>query len=70
MGREAGRIRFLVERDGREAARKWVEETLKAYRDAVHSPSSHASKPNYKPLFEESIREFEKWLAEESQDRD
>lgn len=70
MGREAERIRFLVERDGRAAARKWVQETLKSYRDAVSSPSSHASKPNYKPLFEESIREFEGWLAREEQERD
>lgn len=70
MGREAERIRFLVERDGRAAARKWVQDTLKSYRDAVNSPSSHASKSNYRPLFEESIREFEAWLAEEREERD
>lgn len=70
MGRETERIRFLVERDGLAAARKWVEATLKAYRDAISSPSSHASKPNYRPLFEESIREFEEWLAEEPHEQD
>jgi len=68
MGREAERIRFLVERDGRDAARDWVRKTLKAYRDAVASPASHASKPGYKPLFEASIREFEEWLERESGD--
>jgi hypothetical protein len=66
MGREAARIRFLVERDGRAAARRWVEETLKAYREAVSSPSSHASKSNYRPLFEEAVREFEEWLDRNS----
>ncbi len=64
MEREADRIQFIVERDGPAAAQAWVERTLKIYREAINSAASHASKAGYRPLFEDSIQEFEKWLAE------
>lgn len=60
---EAARIAFLRERDGCAHARRWVERTLKIYRDAVNSPTNHASFPHYKPIFDEAIRDFEQWLA-------
>lgn len=65
MTREAERIRFLVERDGRASARQWVEEMLETYRRAVNDPHSHASQFPYRSSFEASIREFEQWLARE-----
>ena len=58
---EQSRIAFLVERDGEEAARAWVERTLKLYRDAI-ATRSHAAHPDYRPMFEDSIRAFEEWL--------
>lgn len=63
---EYARIHFLVERDGLSATREWVERTLANYREAVDSPGSHASTPNYRPLFEASIETFEQWLADEA----
>ncbi len=58
---EKERIEFLVRRDGVEQARAWVERTLKLYREAIAS-GSHAASPAYRPLFEQSIRDFEIWL--------
>ena len=58
---EQSRIAFLVQRDGEEAARVWVERTLKLYREAI-ATKGHAAQPDYRPLFEESIRVFERWL--------
>lgn len=63
LAAEAARIAFLRERDGDLHARRWVERTLKIYRNAVHSTGNHASLPHYRPLFEDSIRDFEQWLA-------
>jgi hypothetical protein len=60
---EAQRIQFLVQRDGPEEARRWVERTLKLYREAIAS-GSHAATNEYRPLFEQSIAEFERWLAQ------
>lgn len=64
MSDEDERIRFLVERDGCAAARKWVERTLRIYREAVASSGSHASRAPYRPLFERAITAFECWLHE------
>jgi hypothetical protein len=63
MRSERERIEFLVARDGLAAAREWVERTLGIYRDALTSPSSHASATGYRPLFEAAVGEFEAWLA-------
>jgi len=60
---EIERIKFLIERDGETAARAWVERTLGIYREAISKPGSHASIAAYRPLFEDSIRVFEAWLA-------
>jgi hypothetical protein len=62
---EKDRIEFLVRRDGAEQARAWVERTLKLYREAIAS-GSHAASNEYRPLFEQSIREFEEWLSGKS----
>lgn len=51
-----------MRRDGVEGARAWVERTLTLYREAIASGTSHAAKKEYRPLFEQSIREFEEWL--------
>lgn len=61
---ERSRIEFLMQRDGRASTRNWVERTLKMYRAAVNDPGSHSSNTHYRPLFEASIRTFEKWLSE------
>ena len=59
---ETGRINLLLERDGMEATRLWVERTLAIYRQALASPHSHASKKDYRLLFERSVEDFERWL--------
>lgn len=64
MGQETQRICFLLERDGEEATRAWVERTLAIYRNAIQSPGSHASLADYRPSFEASITEFESWLKQ------
>jgi hypothetical protein len=60
---ERQRIELLVNRDGLKEARAWVERTLKIYREAIAS-GSHGATKEYRPLFEQSIREFEDWLTE------
>ena len=61
---EGKRLELLVRRDGLQAAREWVERTLKLYQEAIASASSHASSREYRPLFETSIRDFEQWLRD------
>jgi hypothetical protein len=63
---EDERINFLLQRDGLEVTREWVERTLNIYRVAISSPASHASRGEYKLLFERSIKEFEEWLSAHS----
>lgn len=60
---ERDRIEFLLQRDGYEATRAWVERTLNIYRDALGKPGQHSVDTVYRPLFEKSIAEFEEWLA-------
>lgn len=55
-----------MRRDGIEQARAWVERTLKLYREAIASSGSHAATKEYRPLFEQSIRDFEDWLGGKS----
>lgn len=66
MTSESARIQLLIDRDGDDRARLWIERTLTLYRAAVGSPTSHASLPHYRPLFEQAIRDFEQWLARQS----
>lgn len=68
MTAEIERIRFLIARDGEEAARAWVRRTLGIYRDALRNRSSHATAPEFRPLFEQAVRDFETWLAEREPD--
>lgn len=63
LNSEKERINLLLQRDGLEVTRNWVERTLNSYRKAVASPANHASQKSYKPLFEQSIQEFEQWLS-------
>lgn len=65
MTAERTRIDFLTRRDGPEAARAWVRRTLGIYRDALANASSHAATPDFRPLFEEAIREYEAFLGTE-----
>jgi hypothetical protein len=64
---EKQRIDFLVRRDGVEDARAWVERTLKLYQRAIASSTGHAATGEYRPRFEQSIREFKAWLESEKQ---
>ncbi|MDX1487969.1 MAG: hypothetical protein R3268_07205 [Acidiferrobacterales bacterium] len=66
MSSESARIQLLIDRDRDDGARRWVERTLALYRAAVESPTSHASLPHYRPLFDQAIRDFEQWLARQS----
>jgi hypothetical protein len=59
---EDGRIEFLVQRDGRDAATAWVERTLGIYRQALSDHRNYALLPQYRPLFGDSIRTFDSWL--------
>lgn len=63
MTSERSRIKFLIARDGLGAARAWVERTLRIYQDALANRGSHAAAPEFRPLFEEAIQEYEEWLA-------
>lgn len=60
---ESERIELLLERDGFEATRAWVQRTLAIYRQALTDPRNYANDPSYKPIFERAVREFEEWLA-------
>jgi hypothetical protein len=64
---EKQRIDFLVRRNGVEDACAWVERTLELYQRAITSSTSHAATSEYRPRFEQSIREFKAWLAGEKQ---
>lgn len=59
---EMRRIRFLIERDGMNVAREWAARTLGIYVEAIDSPHSHASLPQYRPLFRASVETFRRWL--------
>lgn len=63
MASEHDRIAFLSRRDGPERTAAWVRRTLQLYREALADPSSHAAQPDYRPRFEEAVREFEAWLS-------
>ena len=68
MASESRRIAYLIARDGVRATRRWVERTRRLYCDALASGASHASIPEYRPLFEEAVREFDEWLAAQELD--
>jgi len=62
MTDERRRIEFLLQRDGLDATRAWVRRTLDIYRDALRNQASHPAAPDFRPLFEQAIRDYEEWL--------
>lgn len=62
-GVEAGRVRLLMARDGKLAAREWVARTLAIYRRAVVDRRHFASTPTYRRRFILSYLSFRRWLA-------
>lgn len=64
---ESERIAFLLERDGLEATRAWVERTIAIYRRALADPKHYANDSSYKPRFERAVRELEEWLSGQQQ---
>lgn len=63
MTAERHRIEFLLRRDGPEATRAWVRRTRDIYRNALRDQTGHPAAPEFRPLFEAAIRDFEEWLA-------
>lgn len=58
-----------MRRDGLKAAVEWVARTLAIYREAVATPASHASIPEFRPRFDAAIRELEQWLSRHDESR-
>ena len=52
------RLETLCTRDGAEAAKQWARWTATLYRLSTSDPTHYASQPDWKPLFEQSIREM------------
>ena len=63
---ESERIEFLLQRDGHDTTRKWVERTVNIYRNALGDARHYASDPAYRPRFEQAVREFDAWLSSAS----
>ena len=55
---ERKRLELLCARDGPDAARQWAQWAAGLYRQSLGNPSHYASQPDWKPLFERSIREL------------
>jgi hypothetical protein len=55
------RLETLCSRDGIEAARYWAYQTVEVYRRSIGDSNHYASQPDWKPLFERSIRELKKF---------
>jgi hypothetical protein len=55
---ERVRLETLCERDGLDAAKHWAQRTASLYRQSVSEPTHYASQADWKPLFEQSIREL------------
>ena len=60
---ERERLRALLARDGMDVAKAWASRTSDIYCLSLSNPEHYASQPDWKPRFEESIREF-KMFAE------
>jgi hypothetical protein len=52
------RLETLSARDGVEAAKHWADWATTLYRRSICDPTHFASQPEWKPLFEQSIREL------------
>lgn len=60
---ERERLKALLARDGMEAAKEWASKTAVIYCLSISNPGHYASQPDWKPRFEQSIREL-KMFAE------
>ena len=63
-------IEFLLQRDGYEATREWVERTIGLYRAQIGPRGSYTTDATYRPRFEKAIREFEEWLGSAPKERE
>lgn len=52
------RLETLCTRDGPDAAKQWAQWAATLYRLSISEPTHYASLPDWKPLFEQSIREL------------
>ena len=52
------RLETLIARDGLEHAKQWAKKTAVAYVLFLSEPAHYASQPDWKPLFENSIKEL------------
>jgi len=59
---ESERIALLLRRDGHDAARAWVQRTVRIYETALAQPHSLANDPAYRALYERAVEEFCAWL--------
>ncbi len=55
---ESLRLETLRTRDGVEVAKQWARCAAELYRRSTGDPLNYASQPEWKPLFEQSIREM------------
>lgn len=53
------RVETLWARDGPDAAKRWAQCAANFYRLSIGEPTHYASQPDWKPLFEQSIRDLE-----------
>lgn len=56
---ESIRLETLCARDGPDAAKRWAQCAANLYRLSIGEPTHYASQPDWKPLFEQSIRDLE-----------
>ena len=61
--RERLRLETLIARHGVEQAKQWAAKTAAIYRLCIGDPNHYASQPDWKPHFEESIQEFNHFVA-------
>lgn len=52
------RLETLCSRDGTSAAREWANNTVLVYRLCINDSTHYASQADWRPLFEQSIREL------------
>lgn len=55
---EQMRLAMLCVRDGEEAAKEWARSTLQLYRQSLENPAHFSSQLDWKPRFEDSMREL------------
>jgi hypothetical protein len=60
------RLETLCSRRGIETTREWAKATAVAYRLCISAPTHYAFQPNWRPLFEKSIRELKMFADSEA----